>query len=482
MTSLSDIFGGDVDSLSPEEAARRSKTLFVRGRVQLAEYEEGSGATGQIISAWEAYQAYGLEKLEEVVDYGSAILLTAPHSSANAVQRRREALGLKRSVSRRLGVSMQELEELESGSRDLPAAVVERVGFNLGLDENQIGFRRADKPDAAISTRLKTLQAESPGAGLRALSANAVLVFAEAASITRVQNGLRSWLGLPSTPGEFEPSKNYGGPDNPAWNVGYLLAMQARQKLGLGCGPITSMRELLEETLGVPVIQASLPVRVAGAAVATTHHDGEHRGIVLNTAGPNENPLVRRATLAHELGHLLFDPPSELESVRVDSYRTLDSNPYEMVDSYYVEQRANAFAIAFLAPLDAVRAAAPPPIGLEDIALVMERFGISYTAAKFHVHNAHHRNEDVPEDASSPSPSESWRGAEDYALDYFPIKSTPPQRRGSFAGLVAESAARGLISIHSAAKYLLCAGDEAASGLDAIRGLCLYPIPASQRI
>ena len=78
MTSLSDIFGGDVDSLSPEEAARRAKTLFVRGRVQLAEYEEGSGATGQIISAWEAYQAYGLEKLEEVVDYGSAILLTAP--------------------------------------------------------------------------------------------------------------------------------------------------------------------------------------------------------------------------------------------------------------------------------------------------------------------------------------------------------------------------------------------------------------------
>ena len=481
MTSLSDIFGGDVDSLPPEEAARRSKTLFVRGRVQLAEYEEGSGATGQIISAWEAYQAYGLEKLEEVVDYGSAIMLTAPRSSANAVQRRREALGLKReSVSRRLGVSMQELEEPESGSRDLSAAVVEKVGFNLGLDENQIGFRRADRPDAAISTRLKILQAESPGAGLRALSPNAVLAFAEAASISRVQNRLRSWLGLASTPGEFEPSTNYGGPDNPAWNVGYLLAMQARQKLGLGCGPITSMRELAEETLGVPVIQARLPVGVAGATVATTHHDGEHRGIVLNTVGPNENPLVRRATLAHEFGHLLFDPPSELESVRVDSYRTLDSNPYEMVDSYYVEQRANAFAIAFLAPLDAVRAAAPPPIGLEDIALVMERFGISHTAAKFHVHNAHHRNEDIPEDASSASPSESWRSAEDYALDYFPIESTPPQRRGRFAGLVAESAARGLISIHSAANYLLCSGDEAAGGLDAIRSL--YPIPTSQTI
>ena len=478
MTSLSDIFGGDVDSLSPDEAARSSKTLFVRGRVQLAEYEEGSGATGQVISAWEAYQAYGLEKLEEVVDYGSAILLTAPRSSANEVRRRREALGLKlEPVSRRLGVSMRELEELEAGSRDLPAAVVEEVGFSLGLDENQIGFRRADELDVAISTRLKTLQAESPGAGLRSLSPNAVLTFAEAASITRVQNRLRTWLGLPSTPSGFDPSPNYGGPDNPAWNVGYLLAEQAREQLGLGAAPIPSMRELVEDTLGVPVIHARLSRDIAGATVAATHADSEHRGIVLNTAGPNENPWVRRATLAHELGHLLYDPPNELESVRVDSYKMLEVNP-ERRNSHYVEQRANAFAIAFLAPLDAVRSETPPPIGPEDVARVMERFGISHTAARFHVANAHYREEDVPADARHASPSESWRGAEDYALDYFPIESTPPQRRGRFAGLVAESAVCGLISIHSAANYLLCSNDQAMDALETIRGL--YPIPPAQ--
>ena len=472
------MLGEEVGSLPPVEAARRSKKLFVRGTTELGQYEEGSGAKGQVISAWEAYKAYGPDKLEEVWDYNSAILTLGPSASARAIRQRRLALGLDReSVARRLRINTEEVEAMETAYDGTDVASIERVGFSLGLDEHQIGFSPDERSAAPITTRLKRMQTQSPGGGLRRLSSPSVLTFAECASITRVQDRLSHWLRLPTQPTGFQPSSNYGGPDNPAWRVGYVLAEEARQKLGLGSAPILSMRELVENELGVPVMQTRLPKDIAGATIAATHSDGEHRGIVLNTVGPNENPLVRRATLAHELGHLLFDPPSELESVKVDSYSTLDSNPYEMVDSYYVEQRANAFAIAFLAPLNAVRDATPSPIRSEAVAFVMEHFGVSQTAAKFHVHNAHYRNEVVPEDGSSPSPDESWRSAEDYALDQFPIETTPLQRQGRFSGLVAESAASGLISIHSAANYLLCSRDEAADSLGAIRDL--YPIQAA---
>ena len=69
---------------------------------------------------------------------------------------------------------------------------------------------------------------------------------------------------------------------------------------------------------------------------------------------------IRRATLAHELGHLLYDPDSRLQNVCVDSYIGSRKDP-QTYESDFVEQRANAFAIAFLAPIDAVGKLAPTP-------------------------------------------------------------------------------------------------------------------------
>ena len=153
--------------------------------------------------------------------------------------------------------------------------------------------------------------------------------------------------------------------------MGYDLAEQAREHLGLGDEPVPSMRSLVEDNLGIPVIQARLRNEIAGATVAVTDEDGhECRGIVLNTVGQNQNVWVRRATLAHEVGHLLYDPEDRLEGIRVDTYETNDVNP-ESGSTDYVEQRANAFAIAFLAPLGAVRRVAPTPISGESISKAM---------------------------------------------------------------------------------------------------------------
>ena len=107
------------------------------------------------------------------------------------------------------------------------------------------------------------------------------------------------------------------------------------------------MRELVEDTLCIPVIQAELSQkRIAGATISVTDGVETWRGIVLNLKGANENPLVRRATLAHEIAHLLFDPDEYLDTVRVDTYEALNANPNSAAgiaanDHYLVEQLAS---------------------------------------------------------------------------------------------------------------------------------------------
>ena len=189
----------------------------------------------------------------------------------------------------------------------------------------------------------------------RPLSAGAVVTFAHAASVIRTQCKLQNWLGLKMYDTKFEPNDDYGNSVSPPYKVGYTLADDVRSILGLGHSPIESMRNLVEVRLGIPVVQAKLPQRIAGATIATGHSEyGEARGIVLNTVGANKNVWVRRATLAHELGHLLFDPSQRLQRVRVDTYQSNEVDPESIVPDC-VEQRANAFAIALLAPMEAVR-------------------------------------------------------------------------------------------------------------------------------
>jgi Zn-dependent peptidase ImmA (M78 family) len=105
---------------------------------------------------------------------------------------------------------------------------------------------------------------------------------------------------------------------------------------------------------------------------------------------------VRRATVAHELGHLLFDPVQRLDRVRVDTYQSNEIDPESQLDlasaaTDVVEQRANAFSIALLAPMQAVRDMTPSPLRSGAIERVMSEFGISYTAARHHICNAHYR-------------------------------------------------------------------------------------------
>ena len=374
MSSVEAVFGPDLAHLSAAKAARKSRLRFVRGKNELGVlYEFRHNLTGHVLTAWEAYQAYGLNILEESLEYGSAILIRQ-NGIEPTLQSRMAELGLQRSaVARETGLGEQNMERAEHRSADNRIGDLERIGFSLGLDELQLGYRPTGQADKELAVRLKTLQPPQP-IGAQRLSPRAALSFAHAASVIRTQHRLQRWLGREAG-SRFEPTDDYGTAGSPAYQVGYELARQARRNLSLGDGPVGSMRALVETTLGIPVIQAELPRHIAGATIAVEDPElGEARGIVLNTIGANENVWVRRATLAHELG-TFCSIPSSIWTNEIDPQAATDR----------VEQRANAFAIAFLAPIAAVREMAPAS---DSVSRVMARFGISHTAARHHVRNS----------------------------------------------------------------------------------------------
>ena len=458
---------------SAEDAALASSRRFVRGRTQISPLEAARHPKGPIISAFEALQSYGVDVLDEAVEYGSAILLQHPNAVGKALRSQRETLGLDmKAVSRSTGVHAADIERIEAGiATDVPMQDIERIAFILGLDQTQIAFQ--ERPGgAAVAARLKTLQAESPAGGLPKLSRKSVTTFAEAASVIRVQHRLQQWLGLSGSAGIFRPSHDYGSRTTPAWKIGYQLAEETRNRLDMGEETVPSMREFVQNTLGIPVVHTELPQRIAGATIAISDGErGHFRGIVLNTMGANTNPLVRRATLAHEVGHLLFDPDQDLNDVRVDSYAGLQANPEQIGSIDFVEQRANAFAISLLAPISVVRERTDPPITPKHVVDTVSSFGISITAASFHIANAHYRNYPPPAADEVQYDWSSWRAVEDLDLDYFPIPDTPNVRRGRFAGLVAAASENNVISSESAAGYLRCTTKAFLKQAAAIRNI-----------
>ena len=462
---LARVFGA-TDGTTPEEASRISNVRFVRGRAQLSRAGTYKGPPeGHVISAQEALVNYGFDVLEEAVEYGTTLLLKEPNAAGNAIRRQRRSMGLSRQqVARFTGLDSATIEEIESSSGRDRATVqeIERVAFTLGLDEAQIAYQGL-RGDTAIGARLKEMRSNKE---TTTLSPTSVLTFAEAASVIRVQHRLMKSLGVSSAQRrEFKSDGYYGNLRNPAWRVGQELSEKARRILDLGYAPVKSMRELVEDTLCIPVIQVELAQRtIAGATISVTDGDETWRGIVLNLTGDNENPLVRRATIAHEIAHLLFDPEEYLNKIRVDTYDGIASDPRQDPDvsdtgHYRIEQRVNSFAISFLAPMNEVRNIARPPFPPKDVSQVVSKYGISVTAASYHVVNASYQKQDPPRDVPADS-GEDWKGVENFAVDFFPIPGTPFTRRGRFATLVVRASRKGLISIESAAEYLCCSVDE----------------------
>jgi len=452
-----------MDEKFSSELGNVGQKSYVRGRSQIAPYHAERKPTGHRLTAFEAEKAYGPDLLREADEFGSAPLSSKTSWASSALADRRLQLGVTVDQAEK-GMGNLPVSQAEDRNVNVPIQELERIAFREGLDERLLAYTPSAGGDVGLGVRLRSLLSEEK----HGLSLQSVFAFSEAASIVRSQTRLAEWLGKQRVWQKFDRSSDYGDAVSPAFKIGYALAEKARSTLGLGYEPIVSLRRLVDQTLGIPVIQRPLPDAVAGATVA----NGDDRGIILNTNGANRHVWVRRFTLAHELGHLLFDPTESMKSVRVDSYEETETDPEETNRFRdFVEQRANAFAIAFLAPPDAIRKEVRPPFNDVSLAQVMQTYGISHTAARYHLWNSHWRGYDVIGRNSAVEPEDTWRVAEDFTLDYFPIKDVPASRRGRFAGLVAEAFEKGLISSDTAAIYLDCSSEEFENGAAAILDL-----------
>ena len=445
--ALFSLFG--VHGSDPETAARLSRVQFVRDQDHVAIYR--TGATGRVLSAYEALRFFGFEKLLDILQFGSAVIVSSRGEPGNTIKLRRNALGLSTAeLAAAANVLEAEVLKLEEGKSRRDIHIISAIAQSLGLDEGSISFSRDVEAGDALAVRLKEVVATK-----QRLRSTGVAPLAEAAWVGRTEVRLRKWTGEANQKWcEFTPVSDYGTVRRPAWKVGYELASKARAQLGIPAdSPIESMSDLIKR-LGIPLVQTILPKRIAGATISVA----DNRFIVVNVRGTNSNPLVRRATIAHELGHLLWDPPGQLNQLTVDDYSSLHSDYGSEND--IVEARANAFAIAFLAPPKAVvklyNKSITPGIGLRN---VMVTFGISKTAARYHIVNSFQNGkarfrDDLRQVRCDSSAPLSWDLAENITLDWFPVESTPLSRRGSFLNAVLSAERGKVISADTAATFL----------------------------
>lgn len=457
------VFGPNSTGDTLEERAKTSTVVFVRSQDHLAIYS--AGATGHRLTAWEAFSAFGFERLEQVVDYGSAILVSDLREPAATLRHRREILELEpREIAKSAGVKVTQVQDAENPNKRNSIGILERIASCLGLDESRLGTRLTGDDSENLALRLRQMKHGRPD-----FAPPTVLKFAEAAWVTQKQALLAEWVGVQADFRKlgFEPDSRYGDRSYPAWRCGYDLAHTARKLLGFREHEPIPLRDLVEERLEIPLVHLALPTSIAGATISA----GGVRGIAVNSSGSNANVWIRRATIAHELGHLLWDPEQRLNSLTVDMFRDFEEPPQSNRD--HVEARANAFAIEFLAPqepaLEVYQRHAQSSDGLRD---VMVRFGVSFTSAKFQIWNALNRS--VPLDSfavSNVEPTDDWKGKESFTIDYFKPASVRDSRRGRFASFVIRAMSKKLISESSAALFLGCGEQELEEGTKFIEGI-----------
>jgi Zn-dependent peptidase ImmA (M78 family) len=459
---LERVFG--LSAETTEASARLSVQEFFRSQDHLAPARVG--ATGRRMTAWEALQYFGFEKLEEAFEFGTAIIVSSAEEPAETLRKRRELLALERKdVARAAKVGEYDVEIAEDPKQTSSIRLLERIAQTLALDESRISTRAEsyDEPLAIRLRQFRTTRAE--------FTPNTVLAFTEAAWVAQKQSLLSEWLhgDFNLRKMGFETDSRYGDKTYPAWQFGYGLAYDTRKLLGISAdAPIESLRDLVETKLRIPLIHLFLPTQFAGATLAV----GRARGIALNTAGLNTNVWVRRSTIAHELGHLLWDPDQKLDSLRVDTYSDLEEQPQKNgLDP--VEARANAFAIEFLAPQEhALALFKSYPDKRTGLRMVMERFGISFISARYQIWNASQRMEELDSlSVESVEPTDDWKGRESFTDDFFRPESVRPSRRGQFAALVVEAIKKKIITMNSGASFFGCSEDELSGNLNLIESI-----------
>jgi Zn-dependent peptidase ImmA (M78 family)/transcriptional regulator with XRE-family HTH domain len=201
----------------------------------------------------------------------------------------REASGLTQAqAAAELGVSRPLLIAIERGTREVSPVELIKLADIYGRPVSEL--LRPAPPPITIGTRFRAILASVPGAkhldsGIREL---------ESCADDYLDLLRRAKTGLPGTYPAIRPIE-YLEPDRVAED----LAVEERNRLGIGDGPVLRIREVLEFEAGLRVFVVPLPPRVAGLFIFVDSLGG---CAAVNARHPVER---RRWTVAHEYAHFL---------------------------------------------------------------------------------------------------------------------------------------------------------------------------------
>jgi len=178
----------------------------------------------------------------------------------------------------------------------------------------------------------------------------------------------------PAAPARALPSFD-GTLAGPPYEQGFALAHWLRARLGAGEGRVDP--EGLLQAFGTRIVRLRLSSSRNIDALAAWV-DRRHPVVILNEAGAHSRSKAgQRASLAHELCHLLVDVEDSLPLAEAIG----GPMPRE------VEQRARAFAAEFLAPRAAVASLHRGDV-LATVKAATTRFGISREIAAWQLRNS----------------------------------------------------------------------------------------------
>jgi Zn-dependent peptidase ImmA (M78 family) len=339
-------------------------------------------------------------------------------------------------VSRATSISEERLQELEKDQALLAFWESEVLGRVYGLDPDSLS-------EPVIRTSGDAITVLQMGEEFRQVNDATRLAIVKAANAARDLHRLRRLVGaearvvLPDLRGRAN-----GAPHR----QGSLKAALLRRILGVvGTAPIGSMRDFVKERLpSVTVLYARLGNR--GPAGITFGDPHRAPTIVLNAEGKNQNPLVRRFSLAHELCHVLLDWSRAEPLALLSGY--LSESGLE------VERRANAFAVRLLCPemvLAALRDVEP-----RAAAERLVEYGLPYAAIRLYLRNEARINlPPVADTLGLTGTSARWLAAEEPdGLQSFPLHQVPLERRTAVAETAALAYSIGKITRDAFAEML----------------------------
>jgi Zn-dependent peptidase ImmA (M78 family)/DNA-binding XRE family transcriptional regulator len=201
----------------------------------------------------------------------------------------RESRGLTQAqAASELGVSRPLLIAIEKGTRDASPEEIVKLAEIYGKPVSEL--LRPSAPPAAISARFRAALSSAPDASQLS------------GAVTRLEDQADNYLDLlrraeTDAPGRYPAARSISHLD--PGQAGEDLAIEERNRLGLGDGPVRPLREVLEIEVGLRVFLLPLPRHVAGLFVYVEQLGG---CIGVNISHPAER---RRWTMAHEYAHYL---------------------------------------------------------------------------------------------------------------------------------------------------------------------------------